>query len=208
MCAALQPREKIQQLVGLFYDDEQAFAGTSFLTLGKTEPDVITPSDLLAVTLMGELYPPKAVRGLLSAGPLREKVSRLLSEIPADLEIWEASAEELHSEDAAPVRLWRELDAFPYVGSTKVSKLLARKRPRLIPIYDRWIEKKVAPISDYWRVYYEFLSDSSARRKVDELRPDRMTAKELPTLRVLDTAVWMRYSTGRSASSARQRVGL
>ena len=200
---ALAPEDKVQRLVSRFYDDEKAFAGTTFLDLPEEDPNAIESSDLLAVTLMGETYPAAAVRTLLRMEPWRSAVTSLLVEIPKNLEIWSISDSDLHDEDGAPVKLWRLLDQLYGVGPTKTSKLMARKRPGLIPIYDRWIGEKVASRDDYWHVFHRFLSDASNRDAVNKVRPTAPGPRDLPGLRILDTAVWMRYSEGTPAKDAR-----
>ncbi len=78
----------------------------------------------------------------------------------------------------------------------------------LIPIFDSAIRDSIASAEAYWNVFHRFLSDETNRRHVDSLRPADLTEDELPTLRILDTVVWMRYSRGRMATSARAKVGL
>ena len=60
-------------------------------------------------------------------------VSGLLSAIPSDVDLWEASDEDLTAVDP----LWDALLQMPGVGTATASKLLARKRPRLRPISDK-----------------------------------------------------------------------
>lgn len=204
---AIEPDDRVAGLVADFYDESGPFAGLSFLGFGSNPPHEITAGDLLAVTFMGEFYPPLAVRRLTQSS-LAERVAALLADIPTGLAIWDVSTEQLHDEEGAPVQLWRELLSLYLVGRTKVSKLMARKRPALVPVYDRWIGEKIATVDDYWRVYHAFLCDDSNQADVNALRPSHLSEQDLPTLRILDTAVWMRYSEGRAAVAAREKHGL
>jgi hypothetical protein len=204
---AVLPVDPMRRLVSSFYEDTRRFAGTTFLGLEVQQPDRIEASDLLAVTLMGEIFPALAVRELLD-GKLGDEVGALLTDIPTKTGMWNVSVEDLHDKDKAPSRLWYQLLQLYDVGPTKVSKLMARKRPALIPIFDSVIGERIATGDDYWYAFHAFLSDDANRSAVEELRPEGTTADELPTLRLLDTAVWMRYSQGKSAQEARDNAGI
>lgn len=203
---ALVPAERCQKLVGLFYADDGPFAGKSFLEIEPSDPNRITASDLLAVTFMGEIYPPLAVRQLLHGAVGREAES-FLAEIPADENLANVKDEVLHEEAGPYVGFWQALMPLHGVAETKVSKLMARKRPGLFPIYDSVIGERVAHVSEYWHVFRAFFEEPDAMSLVNELRSDTLPP-DLPALRILDTAVWMRYSRGRSAISARAEAGL
>lgn len=204
---ALLPAREVRALISLFYEDEGRFAGRTFVELRPNEPDRVSAEDLLAVTFMGEIYPPYAVRQLLD-GSLGRELSKVLGDIPSDRDLWQVDAAEL---DGSPTDAWRLLRKALKgygVGSTKISKLLARKRPALIPIHDSVIGEHIAPAETYWRVFHEFLQDEGHRRLIEDIRPKDIANEDLPLLRVLDTAVWMRYSRGRPAIAARAEVGL
>ena len=73
---------------------------------------------------------PRAVLYLLADEA--STLSAALAQMPTDVDLVEASDEHL---DAAHT-LWKEVHSLRDVGDTKTSKLLARKRPRLIPVQD------------------------------------------------------------------------
>ena len=189
------------QLVSIFYDDEGPFSGRTFLSLEPNEPNSIGAADLLAVTTMDEAYGPRAVRFLLES-ELRSAVEEHLQAIPVDLDLWDAP------DLTAATELWRLLDGLPYVGATKASKLMARKRPRLIPVYDSIVGSTIATADRYWDVFAEFLQVEHNRERIDAMRPSRLAEDELPTLRILDTLIWMRHSRSRNAKRARSNAGL
>ncbi|MCI1255973.1 MAG: DUF6308 family protein [Corynebacterium provencense] len=60
------------------------------------------------------------------------EVSRLLAQLPTDVDLVDATDGDLTTTD----RLWREIRR-KGLGPTRVSKLLSRKRPRLCPVIDR-----------------------------------------------------------------------
>lgn len=84
----------------------------------------------------------------------------------------------------------------------RAGKLLARKRPHLIPIVDRVVKRTLrAGSDDYWLSIRSALSDESRRNEIEGLRPPGLTPK-VTTLRLLDAAIWM---TG-SRSTAVKKV--
>lgn len=191
------------KLVRAFYDRDFAsrhsnkadFVGELFTTLGESDPDCFEASDLVAVHLMGMSFTPTTVRALLDPGEEREAASHLLSEIP-NVDIWDNEAD-----FTAANELWRLLvereGAYPGVGWVKAGKLLARKRPGLIPVVDEVITRLVpGPPDGYWSLFQLFLRDPASLQKVEDLRPDGLDRESTPTLRLLDTVLWMRGSGG------------
>lgn len=72
----------------------------------------------------------------LSARPLSVRVSKLLSSVRFDIDMVAAEAADLA--DGSPAHTgWHLLRDQPGIGWVTVGKLLARKRPRLLPVYDR-----------------------------------------------------------------------
>lgn len=59
----------------------------------------------------------------------------------------------LRDGEAAPTKLWTALRRLHDVGGTKTAKLLARKRPALIPIYDSVLEEQLGPWNEHWDRY-------------------------------------------------------
>jgi hypothetical protein len=117
--------------VAAYFDPDNGFAGMTFSTVGSNPRDEIIAADLLAVSLLSIDWQPGVVRMLL--GSHAAPVSRLLAEVRDDIDLWEASGEDL-----APVdELWQTLNAMPGVGAATAAKLLARKRPRLCASTDR-----------------------------------------------------------------------
>jgi Family of unknown function (DUF6308) len=78
-----------------------------------------------------------------------------------------------------------------------VSKLLARKRPRLLPIYDDVVKKQVGNPANIWESLRVALQadegDLATRlRKIG----DDAGGSHLPVLRVFDVVTWMEATTG------------
>ncbi|MFC7361310.1 DUF6308 family protein [Nocardioides astragali] len=174
------------------YSDSDPFTGARFddwdSTLSRSE-DVnrFTADDLVAVSLLSVYVPPAAAIELLDTGAA--KFSRLLRELGGDRDLVEET--QAWSDAWAGWRLWSELTALPGVGATTASKLLARKRPRLRPIYDS-VVATVIDSQDIWAPLRKTLNE------LDDLHPRLLRLREqagltdaVSALRVFDVVAWM-----------------
>lgn len=130
-----------------FYRDR--YTGSLFERLADTtEPDYFTAKDIVAVSMLSVNVPADvAVWLLLDEG--REETHDLLRQIPVDLDIWDAAQ---HIAPNSPLwRLWLLLSGQKGIGTTICSKLLAAKRPRLVPIQDRVVNSLFEPHDDFWK---------------------------------------------------------
>ena len=83
------------------------------------------------------------------------------------------------------------------------SKLLARKRPALIPIVDSVVSEVLClPDGRAWTTLRAVLQDTDLRAVIDGLRPGPM--HRMTTIRLLDVAARMRASRNQNAKAARQ----
>ncbi|MDX3282386.1 DUF6308 family protein [Streptomyces scabiei] len=116
-----------------------SFTGRRFehLAGGGDRPEAanaVTADDLIAVQTLSVTIPAEAALDLLE-GRLGAQLSDLLYEIPNRVDMAEADAADLapgSPTDAA----WRLLTDQPGIGWVTAGKLLARKRPRFLPVYD------------------------------------------------------------------------
>lgn len=96
------------------------------------------------------------------------------------------------------------LDDLPGVGEVTARKLLARKRPLLIPVVDSVIVEALGCEKNRaWETLREAISDD-IQTEAETLRPPGC---RVSTLRLIDTAVWMRCSGGVKARSAQRTAG-
>lgn len=143
-----------------------AFEGGRFESLdgGGDRVDVcdrFTASDLLAVELLSVEVTPRVILDLLE-GALGEKATELLREIPTSLPLWSEDAEGLIKKGGPADSLWRLLDHEDGVGWVTAGKLLARKRPALIPVYNGVVRCALGWPKDFWTALRDALRQTMA----------------------------------------------
>lgn len=191
-------------LVAKFYDRNGPFAGDTFDALNPNSPNSIDHVDLLAITLLDVRVRPLAVRQLLEDRQTRSTLLSLLRRIPADVDLWDAECRIL---DTAS-EVWTLLDKLPGIGPVIAGKLLARKRPRLIPVVDSVTARALAaPKGEVWNAIRECLADDSRLRTVRLLRPVDISQHVVSDLRILDSLLWMRYSESANARRVKRGLG-
>lgn len=167
----------------------------------QSHPDRITSTDLVAVSFLSVNIPPAAAWGILNE--LNDGLESLWSKIPLNLSIESADCtKELFAKGQELDRIWNLLGRSPRghrwgMGPTKISKLMARKRPLLIPVQDKVIKFELEAIdSSYWELWWEAMHLCLEGRQVvvdfaRMLRNSVPEAQQLSLLRVLDIAIWM-----------------
>lgn len=193
------------RLVELDYDPDQPFAGGTFDDRGGgalSAPNSITEADLLAVSLLDVPFPPTAVRRLLGDDTLITAMNRLLKKVPTNADLWDVERAVLEAADQA----WAELVKLPGVGPVRAGKLLARKRPRVVPIWDDVVAAAVGEMrGDWWSVLKRCLQQElDLRTRIDALRP----AASVSVIRTLDVLIWMTRGSSDNATAARAEAGM
>lgn len=211
--ALLADRVRVSRLVNIYYEKNRtpAFAGELFDGFGENPPDNFTADDIVAASLLDVQFGPEAVRTLLTddipAGPtrsVRQEISDLLTKIPSDKNIWD----DIDIGPGSPSwDLWAIIRGIHRIGPTRVSKLLARKRPRLLPILDAVVVGYLQlPPNGQWELMRDALKDPGLRGAIDAMAP--ASTKNVPTtLRILDVAIWMLRSQSQAAHKARISAG-
>lgn len=206
--------QSLGQTIDRFLDDThhavaslKAYYGTSNYTGrhyddigggGLASPNEITTDDLVALALLAVPVGGRAAQALLF--DRRQEVGGLLEQIDARFRLWDESdaVDEAISKGGAANELWSLLlsSAFRGLGEARVNKLLARKRPNLLPVWDSVIQEALAPPRrGFWRPMRSALVGDDGRRrlcKIEELRTSADLSADLSPLRILDVVVWMR----------------
>src|SRR5437660_693869 len=158
---------------------------------GPHVADRITSDDIVAVSLLGVRIPGQPALAILEERPT--PLSALLADIPVAVDLWDAP-EQTVSPDSPADQLWRNLNGLPGVGWVTAGKLLARKRPRLIPVYDRVVKAALGrPDGDeWWRpLRVTLVENPEIITRLEELRTGAGVGQDVTLLRILDVCIWM-----------------
>lgn len=171
------------------------FTGSQFERLGGggDQPTVAfeyTAEDLIAVTMLAvEIRREVALHILVTD---RNRLSELLRQIPMDLDLVGVDPAAI-TPDWPAWRLYDSLLAVHHLGRTTVTKLIARKRPRLIPIYDTEINRTLGlEKGAHWQPLAAELRAQNRRLhdRLVELHAKAGLGPEVSPLRVLDVLAW------------------
>jgi hypothetical protein len=156
--------------------------------------DFITGDDIVAVQMLSVTVPAEVSIDLLD-GRLGRRMSDLLSKIPTGVELGTDQARELVEDGAPADRAWHLLKSQPGVGYVTAGKLMARKRPHLVPVYDEVVSCLFGEPDHVWLGIHDRLaSDGDALRKELALLGKRVNLPVgVALIRVLDVALWMSH---------------
>ncbi|WP_328698433.1 DUF6308 family protein [Streptomyces sp. NBC_00342] len=152
-----------------------------------------TAEDLIAVQTLSVTVPAPVALDLLE-GPLGAHLSELLRDIPSDTDLSDADASVVA--DGSPAhRAWCLLEDQYKVGWVIAGKLLARKRPRLLPVYDRVVRCALGHPPSFWTELRTALreDDAALHHRLLGLRQSAGLPETVSALRVADVAVWMAH---------------
>lgn len=170
------------------------YTGSRFERLGgggdrPAIADEFTAEDLAALPLLSVTLKGDAVLEVLETR--RARLRDLLRQVPTDLELVDVDPQDIDP-DWAPWRLEVELRSVDGIGSTKASKFLARKRPRLVPVYDTLVADLLQPQGGFWAsVNAALRADNRALYKhLLSLRDESGIGHDISPLRVFDVVAW------------------
>lgn len=102
--------------------------------------------------------------------------------------LWEVDSAELDN-DAPLAQAYSVLRSVPGIGYVTASKILACKRPNLVPIRDTVVERLLAAGSEWWMPWRRVIADRALRDLIDDLTPDNVPP-HTSVLRRLDVILW------------------
>ncbi|MCT1996854.1 DUF6308 family protein [Brachybacterium muris] len=170
-----------------------------------SDPNRVDIADLMSLSLLQVRLNLDAIEYFLDESTLVELQKHLSAEPDRDLA--DLTADEAVELESGPLNdAWSLISRPKRVGETRTAKLLARKRPRLIPIWDSRIQKMLGlkSTSDYWTIFHAALTenDSALDKRLGELASEAEVAERYSRLRVLDILAWMHGSqTGGTSST-------
>jgi hypothetical protein len=208
----LRDEDAAVRLVEAYFADDPAtgwarYSGSRFELLGGggDRPEVayqVTAEDLIAVSMLSV----RVVRyyALHVLDYRAREISGLLAQIPIGVTLADGEAGDLIAEGGPAWKLWQLLhDIQPrpqhpqdkkQLGRVAAGKLLARKRPHLIPVYDSYVEGvlgRARTHGTWWRdLRYLLQNDAGLVRELESVR-SRAGAGHLSLLRTFDIMCWM-----------------
>lgn len=181
------------------YSEGGAYTGAYFHELthaGLSNPDRFDISDVASLSLLSVTLNGQMAHELTKKSKENDKLARVLALEP-DRDLGELTVDQVKklngSEGLDPA--WNLIKKIHGVGRTRTSKLLARKRPRLIPIWDSVIARVLGlpKTSSYWIHFHTALTadDSSLDKRLSELAQRAGVGERYSRIRVLDILAWM-----------------
>lgn len=172
-------------------------------SLSDNNPNHLTPEDLIAVQLLDVRMSPHVIADLLITDA--RKCDCFLAKIPVDLAFEDPKAVELFSDNGIVEQAYHELHDVKGIGETTATKILARKRPRLVPIIDSAVRRSLGrKRAHIWRPLQFWIQDENQARvpELERIRSDAELPNSLSILRVFDVLAW-RVGTGKVELSRR-----
>jgi hypothetical protein len=156
--------------------------------------NLFTASDILSLEMLSVQLPPTVALDLLE-GALGDDAAALLEQIPASVSLWDDGAAGLIEPGGPADTVWRLLESQGGVGWVTAGKLLARKRPSLIPVYDNVVRCAFGRPKGFWKALREALRQDggSFMTTVQDLMERAGLPEQVTPLRTLDVAVWKRH---------------
>jgi hypothetical protein len=186
------------------------FDGRRFNTLGGggDSPALMNhfdSSDLVAVSTLSVNIPGSAAIEILETQA--RKLNALLAQIPNNVDLYGCDISIIETESPA-AKLFDCLTKIAGVGWVTANKLLARKRPHLLPVYDSVVKDALQPNSPrFWVPLWNEFSESDGVLAGHLERVRSLSGPEVEgvsLLRILDVAIWMRNCSKGSVPLARR----
>ena len=154
-----------------------------------SDADRFTADDLVVVTSLSVDTPGPAAIAVLRDNA--DEINAMLAAVGPDRDL----ADEIGpiTADWPAWRLNRRLRDLDGVGPVIASKLLARKRPRLVPIWDAVVAKVTGTEVDQWVPLWAVLAqdDRALNERLLRLRETAGLPGQMSALRAFDVVCWM-----------------
>lgn len=122
----------------------------------------------------------------------------LLAGIPFDIDLVDVDAD-LIGPDSSAWRLWELLKTVHDIDWVVANKLLARKRPRLLPVYDNDVRELLGEPDGYWEQLRVLLraDDRALHRRLLAIGAAAGLGDRISALRIFDVICWMEAQRGK-----------
>ena len=190
-----------KKLVHRYFNPQinEPFSGSLFHTLGINDANQFGNDDLLSLNLLDESVTARQIKELTTG-----KFDQLLRALCDSYDVTQLDGEAYKP----AIEIWGALSEIHGFGPTRVSKLLARKRPNLIPIRDSIVNKQLQIEGhSWWRSLAATMRHSDVKESLNDLCLT-IDMCAVPHLRVLDVAIWMHGSQSKAARKVRLELGM
>jgi hypothetical protein len=156
--------------------------------------DRVDADDLIAVEMLSVQVPGPVALALLE-GQLGRDIATQLTQIPTDVSIGEPAAVDLLAAGGPADVAWSLLEQSRNMGWVTAGKLLARKRPYLVPVYDNVVRCAFGRPAKPWKWLHDRFAESGGvlAERLAAVREAAGVSPSVSPLRVLDVLVWMRH---------------
>lgn len=178
-----------------YYAPALKYTGSAFDTWDTTgtrgaDRDRFTADDVIAVKFLSINVPARAAHALLTTRA--NEFSDLLVELGDDRDLVDEPAID---DTYIGWKIMTALRSLNGVGPTTATKLLARKRPRLRPIWDSVVTRLTDTYEEQWEPVRAALTESTNGTRLHDRLLGLRQASNLPddvsALRILDVIAWM-----------------
>jgi hypothetical protein len=178
------------QIVQDYRDYFGSFTGRHFEEfIARSDPNRFISEDVAALSCLSVELSGSATAELLVSRA--DEMNELLN-APG---MPEATADLRHVDraviaDTSPLsNAYEQLRSVDGIGYVRASKLLAAKRPALVPIRDRVVETFLDAGDAWWAPYFDLVQDPEVDERVQEL--SEVVPERVSFLRRVDVALWM-----------------
>jgi Family of unknown function (DUF6308) len=141
-------------------------------------------SEIAAATCLSLQFDYVKIESLMDRA---QEVSDLFRSIPWDIPLWDAD-ESLSQSGSPDPRLYELINGMNGFGPAYTSKLLAAKRPHLVPIHDSAVSNLLGNPHDWWQLWWKTIQDVQFRRLLRQLRSE-VGLPHVSLLRIADVAL-------------------
>lgn len=171
----------------------RTYSGRLFDVLAAESPhDRFTGADLYACALLSAPIHHSVGARLLDDDATR--CTELLEQIPTDVAISDPRARHALAPTSPASELYGFLRELGGIGYVRASKLLAVKRPALVPIRDQYVEHALGAgsMSAWWDPMVELWSKPGVNEAIEDLRRrcESAVPAHVTDLRLADVAIW------------------
>ena len=169
----------------------------------ENKPFEVTPSDLLSITQLSmRIGGPQSISDVgvvnLFRNENRTAISQHLKKIDPNLTLEKMSLNEFENLRIISIELFELLTQIGFKDVAKY-KLLARKRPNVCPIRDKFVRQALGNPKGWYRSWFEaFQPQFHIVAELKTLRKNCPAARHLSLLRVADIIIWERQKRPQS----------